>query len=437
MDLFIKDFCANNLLKEVMIQGDSWENILFRASDIGELLEIVNIRVPILKYDDTEKQIYKINSSTGPKNTIFFTEKGIHTFLFNSKKPIAKKILFLIVDLIKKLYSFETKELHLKCENSKNLLLQNEAKLLHTENERNIIVCNNKSNEQSQINENSNTNYLIKEILYKIQNIENKLNSVEILEKTVQNLEKSNIELKNLNQEILHKLNSIQTKTTTGFNQPLETLGPRLQRINPENLTLNKVYESIAECLKEYNFKVKRPSIVKAINENTIYHGYRWLFIDRNQDPNIISPQIENTKITRPQNNGYIAKLNGDKTEILNVYLDRKTAATRNGYKSNSALDTPVKNGTLANGYMYILYENCEDELKEEFVEKHGEPILYKNGVGQYDCNWVLEREFICKYDCIKQLKLSDKTLAKTLDKDIMYINQYFKTMPEKYSHLL
>ena len=33
------------------------------------------------------------------------------------------------------------------------------------------------------------------------------------------------------NKEILSRLNSLQTKTTTNFNQPLVTLGPRLQKI--------------------------------------------------------------------------------------------------------------------------------------------------------------------------------------------------------------
>ena len=68
---FIKEFCANNLLKDVMIQIDMTNNLLFRASDIGEVLDIVNIRPPISKYDETEKQMCQINTSTGTKTTIY------------------------------------------------------------------------------------------------------------------------------------------------------------------------------------------------------------------------------------------------------------------------------------------------------------------------------------------------------------------------------
>ena len=245
--------------------------------------------------------------------------------------------------------------------------------------------------------------------------------------KQVQKLEKSN-------KEILEKLNSNQTKTVTGFSQPLATLGPRLQQIDPETMTLHKVYESIAECIKEYNFTVKRPSIVKAIDDNIIYHNFRWAFVDRNADPNIVS-NIEATKQTKIQNLGYIAKINSDKTEILNIYLDRKTASTNNGYKTSASLDAFVKHESITNGHYYILYDNCSQELRNQFSEKYcnsSEPILYKSGVGQYDSNGQLIREFVCKYDCIKQLKISDKTLAKALDKDAPYNGNIFKSLGQK-----
>ena len=233
------------------------------------------------------------------------------------------------------------------------------------------------------------------------------------------------------NRDIVSKMNSAQIKTTTGFNEPLATVGPRLQKINPETMTIVKVYESVAECLKEYNFKVKRPSIDKAVTENTVYNEYRWAFVDRSLDPNLIH-DLPPTKVTKTQNLGYIAKLNNDKTEILNVYIDRKTAAIENGYASNSALDTPVKNTSLTNGHYYALYEKCTDELRNSYEQKYGAPLLYKDGVGQYTGDNQLIKEFVCKYDCLKQLKMSDKTLAKALDKNVMYNDYYFRMIGSK-----
>lgn len=268
-------------------------------------------------------------------------------------------------------------------------------------------------------------------LLFEMKNTNNDNLLIQELSKTVNHLSGKLDNLEKINKEILDKLNSMQTKTTTNFNQPLVTLGPRLQKINPETMHLIKTYESIAECLKEYNFKVKRPSIVKSIEENTVYHGFRWAFVDRNSDPNIIE-NLQPTKQTRPQNLGYIAKLNKEKTEILNVYLDRKTAAKYNQYTSISSLDLHVKNNTLTNGHYYILYDKCNDALKKSFEDKNGEPFLYKDGLGQFNENNELVQEFLCKYDCIKRLKISDKTLKKTLDKDVQYNNHYFKTLGSK-----
>jgi hypothetical protein len=236
--------------------------------------------------------------------------------------------------------------------------------------------------------------------------------------------------LEKSNQQILEKLNATQTRTTTGFDQPLVTVGPRLQKINPDTLQLIKVYETVTECMKE-DSRIKRPSINKAIEENKIYNGYRWAFVDRELDPSVLH-NIQPTKVTKIQNLGYIAKLNSEKKQIINVYLDRKTAAISNGY-SASGLDTAVKNLFITNGYYYMLYEKCDNDLKVEFESRlTKEPLLYKDGVGQFDSQQNLVREFACKYDCIRSLAISDKTLAKALDKNIAYNGHYYKRLGEK-----
>ena len=269
------------------------------------------------------------------------------------------------------------------------------------------------------LNKNENINSFIEEII----NNNNKYN--QILLNKIDNLEK-------INTKILEKLNFQELKNMTNFNEPLLTLGPYLQKINPDTLTLVKVYDSVSECMRE-NHQIKRPSINKAILENTIYHGYRWLYVNRELDPYKII-NIQPTKIIKIQNTGYIAKLNKDKNKILNVYLDRKTASLENNYKSPSSLDNAIKNDLLIHNYYYILYNNTSENLKYEFLKKHNikEILLYKNGVGQYNIENKLIQEYICKYDCIKKLHISDKTLTKALERNILYNNNYFKYIGSK-----
>ena len=545
----VKAFNSNNLHTEIVIKGTVNEP-LFRANDVGTVLEMTNIRATIQNFDDSEKVVNSIDTLGGSQQVTFLTEKGLYKVLFKSRKPIAEKFqnwvceiikeirLHGVYDLQKQLLQVEdnfksiedkkAKEYELKLEKQKvlereKILLKeyatigsivyiikvktfengqyiiklgesrrgvkdryNEHKLKFEEcllldcfavnkskdfesflhNNENIrgnrvndlkgheselelfligknlsyktllnIINNNikyfNNNDTNKIeleNEqlklmlelkmNNNDNVLIHELLTAVKQMSSKID----------NLEKSN-------KELLDKFNSTQTKVVTGFNEPLTTLGPRLQKINPETLQLIKVYESVSEIMKEDN-NIKRPSINKAIVENTVYNGFRWLLVHRELDANIIH-NILPTKQTKDQNLGYIAQLNKEKTEIINVFIDRKTAAHFNGYESSSALDNPVKFFSITKGFFYRLYDDCEEVLKNNFIKKNnGEPLLYKNGIGQYDSENKLIREFICKYDCIKQLKISDKTLAKALDKNIMYNNYYYKTIGSKIKSL-
>ena len=285
----------------------------------------------------------------------------------------------------------------------------------------------------------NNYKYKVRELLLEIENLKLKQpievinNDNELLKELVNAnklLTNKVCSLETSIQQILNKLNAQETKIVTGFNQQLPHLGPRLQKINPETLHLVKVYESVTEAMNE-NKNIKRPSITKAVEENTIYCGFRWQLVERNLDANIIH-SLEPTKETKVQNLGYIAKLNTDKTEILNIYLDRKTASQLNGFQNSSALDNPVKNGTNLNNHYYILYDKCELELINNFEAKNGKPLLYKNGVGQYDLNNNLVNEFTCKYDCIRDLKMSDKTLTKSLQNNVSYNGFFYKFLDSK-----
>ena len=241
-----------------------------------------------------------------------------------------------------------------------------------------------------------------------------------IMEK-VKNLESSN-------KEILSRLNAMQTKTTTACEQPDPHLGPRLQKIHPETLSLVHVYETVTECMKE-DHSIKRPSINKAVRENTIYHGFRWNLVERDADASVIT-NIPPTKVTKQQKNGYIAKMNKEKTEILHVYLDRKTAARCNLYPSIASLDNAVKHHSIKDGHYYQLYEECDESLITQFQEQHGNIVLYHDGIGRYEGDTLVE--YKSRFDCTAQAGISQKSLAKVLDTNMLYKGFRFTSLGEK-----
>jgi prophage antirepressor-like protein len=543
----VKAFNNNSLHTEIVIKG-TCEEPLFRATDIGEILEMGNIRTTIQHFDKSEKVVHTMHTLGGDQQVTFLTEKGLYKVLFKSRKPIAEKFQNWVCEIIKEIrlngvYDLQkqlekqkqemelleenkNKEIELKiikekelekeklllsqyhnigsivyiikvktnedgtyiiklgesrdgitgryneCKSKhKNILLLNCFQVDKSKNFERFLLCHKDVNQNRVFNLQGhesekeliligttltykmllkiiednidNYKYKINELLLENKLLKEKINSNQIivqsnssneiteLKELIHNLSYEIVELKKSNQLILNKLNTQETKVVTGFSQQIPHLGPRLQKINPETLQLVKVYESVTEAMNE-NKNIKRPSITKAIEENTVYCGFRWLLVERNLNPNIIH-SIQPTKQTKIQQLGYIAKLNSNKSLILNVYLDRKTAAKLNGYQSPSALDNPVKNETITNDNYYILYDNCCPELIQEFEGKNGKPILYKNGIGQYDLQKKLVKEFTSKYDCIRELKMSDKTLAKALSTNIPYNNFYYRELGAKF----
>jgi prophage antirepressor-like protein len=539
----VKAFTTNGLHTEIVIKG-SYDSPLFRVSDIGEVLNMCNIRATLQHFDESEKVSQVIDTSGGKQEVSFLTEKGLYKILFRSRKPIAEKFQNWVCEVVKdirikgkyqlekeveqvkheitnieekhkkelatnvandrqqyllrnfgsigavvyliKVHTYESGEYVLKIGESRKgvqarfnehrtkygqdiVLLdcfvvkkskefetflhnhesirfhrvtdlpghETERELFHVgkglsyQTVLNLINAHLKSfNEYTEQDmdvlrtENDTLKSLVSRSSDSMFSQEQTLLLQEIL-KTQKHLISRIDSLEKTNREILetHKTHSI--KTATNFNMPLSTLGPKLQQINPETMTLYKTYESIADCIKVYKYKMKRPSIVKAIEQNTIYNGYRWTYIDRDADPDVVGV-IAPTRQTRQQNTGYIAKLDGNR--IVNVYLDRKSACICQNYKI-SALDTPVKNRAIYKGHLYMLYNECSDEQREAFGK---EPVLYKQGVGQYDTEGRLIKEYVCKYDCIKQLAISDKTLAKALDAEVAYNGSFFRSLGEK-----
>ncbi len=334
----------------------------------------------------------------------------------NLKGHENEKELFLIGKELS--YDMLLKIIQTNIKNFDDLNYQNEFEKLKMENENLKLLL--------ELNKNPN-NAIAAELNPQINIGSNK----EILDK-LETLEKSNQILEKSNKEILDKLNSLQIKNTSNFGIPLVNLGPRLQQINPENLKLVKVFDSVSECIKS-DPKFKRSSINKAIKDNTIYQNYRWAFVDRQLDSSKLYDIKPTKQIKKTLPVGYIAKLDENKTNIINVYLDRKTAAKENGYKSDASLDNVVKKGSLSNGNYYVLYDQCSEELKKKFVEKYkGNPILYKDGVGQYNSKNKLIAEFVCKYDCARTLCIGDKTLNKSLENNLPYKDNYFKHLGQK-----
>ena len=115
----VKAFNYNKLHTEIVIKG-THEEPLFRASDIGEILQMTNIRASIVDFDNTEKDVKVIDTPGGAQSVTFLTEKGLYKILFRSRKPIAEQFQNWICEVVKELRLKGSYELKKQLEENKN-----------------------------------------------------------------------------------------------------------------------------------------------------------------------------------------------------------------------------------------------------------------------------------------------------------------------------
>ena len=121
----VKAFNENGMHTEIVIRG-THEKPLFRASDIGEVLEIINIRTTIHHFNDTEKAVHSMDTLGGTQQVSFLTAKGLYKVLFKSRKPIAEQFQNWVCDVVEELRITGSYNLQQQNQELQNRLIQTE-----------------------------------------------------------------------------------------------------------------------------------------------------------------------------------------------------------------------------------------------------------------------------------------------------------------------
>ncbi len=97
-NLLVKQFGELN----INIYG-TYTDPLFKAKDIGDLLEIAKIRDSLKNLDDEDKILKVADTTGGLQEQYFITENGLYELLFTSRKPIAKEFKKWVKNIIKEI----------------------------------------------------------------------------------------------------------------------------------------------------------------------------------------------------------------------------------------------------------------------------------------------------------------------------------------------
>ncbi|KAJ3063465.1 hypothetical protein HK102_008465, partial [Quaeritorhiza haematococci] len=125
--LVIKQFQDLN----IQIYGTR-EDPLFKAKDIGNLLEIRNIHTSLGLLNDKDRVLRSTYTRGGSQDAIFLTETGVYKLLFKSRKPIAEQFQDWVCSVIKEIRLTGQYQLQKQVE-------EREAKLLKFQQEKEAI----------------------------------------------------------------------------------------------------------------------------------------------------------------------------------------------------------------------------------------------------------------------------------------------------------
>ena len=204
--------------------------------------------------------------------------------------------------------------------------------------------------------------------------------------------------------------------------------GNKIQKYSSDGKTLIKTYESFAYALRDKKLSsimsISRISIKNAIDKKLIYKGFRWAELNRSKDNNTFQ-EIGETEESKTIKIGFVAMLNLDKNKIMKVFCDQKEAGQDRKFTSSASIANAIKRGSLSSGHYWIMYDDCNEELKQKYLEENELPNkrVAINGK-QIQQLHPITKNIIKVYssceDVIKEYKVSRKTLKSAIEFNII-----------------
>jgi prophage antirepressor-like protein len=176
--------------------------------------------------------------------------------------------------------------------------------------------------------------------------------------------------------------------TKTNFKLKPRTNGirtPKVYQYTPENLSEPiQIFDSpvdVERCKELSHLEISPAPLRNASKNNTIYKGYRWLFLNRTEEPPSSIPETVHVKHKSPDIK-HIAMIDIKRTRILEVYATQKDAIEARNMKCNS-FTRAIQQQSVSSGHYWNFFEDCPEEWKNEYLKNHKLPERFVNAVGK------------------------------------------------------
>ena len=205
------------------------------------------------------------------------------------------------------------------------------------------------------------------------------------------------------------------------------TIIPKVYQYNPDNLTtpINMYNGGPLEIERNNPTIMMSPASLKqASQNNTIYKGFRWLYVNRNEEPPLELEPTKETKHVSPEVQ-FIAMIDIKKTKILAVYSNQKEAVEARNMKC-SGFTRAIQQQSLSSGHYWNFFDKCSQEMIDEYLSHSKLPEKYvptvSKKVQQIDprTNEIV-KTYNSNTDVCKTAQISTATLRRITKTDEIY----------------
>jgi prophage antirepressor-like protein len=146
--------------------------------------------------------------------------------------------------------------------------------------------------------------------------------------------------------------------------------GNKIQRYSKDGKELLETYDSYAFAIRDSKLgDLSRNGIKTAIKTNTIYKTFRWAELNRLLPDDTVQ-ELKDTILSKTVNIGYVAMLNLEKTKIVEVFSDQKTASANRQFANGAALSKAIRVGSKSGGHFFRMWKDCSKELQDEYLSR-------------------------------------------------------------------
>ena len=202
------------------------------------------------------------------------------------------------------------------------------------------------------------------------------------------------------------------------FKKRKQSRGDKVQRYSPEG-ELMETYEGTTDALRKFE-GASISALKSAIKKRSIYRHFRWINLPRDK-PDDTFQDIGETVEQKEVNLGLIAFLSLRKDRIERVFPDQKSAQEFCMFKSPAAISNAIKKGTRTSGHFVMHYNDCDEELKQDFLSRETlpEPTRRSNGRSIHQLHPITKcvvRTYKAMTDVFRQFPMSRLSLMQAIE---------------------